>query len=151
MARKTNQNGNFSATKKTIKPVSYSTDGEKIVWMFDKIDRNGSFAFDIHRSDFRSDIIMEKLIDYSSMTWDEIKKQTHDKGKSKHHLLSIDSLSKDAFERLKAKQLEEESDSIFSFALQNKLRVVGIREGRYFHVIWYDPEHRICPATKKNT
>ena len=85
------------------------------------------------------------------MTWDEIKKQTHDKGKSKHHLLSIDSLSKDAFERLKAKQLEEESDSIFSFALQNKLRVVGIREGRYFHVIWYDPEHKICPATKKNT
>ena len=31
---------------KETKPV-ISTDGEKIIWMFDKIDRSGNYAFNI--------------------------------------------------------------------------------------------------------
>lgn len=85
------------------------------------------------------------------MTWTEVKKQTHDDGKSKHHFLSPQFLSPEAAERLKAKQLEEYSDSIFSFALDNKLRLVGIRKNEDFHVLWYDPEHEVCPSKKKHT
>lgn len=106
---------------KESKPV-ISTDGENIIWLFDKIDRSGIYAFDVNRP-----------------------------GKSKHHFLAPGSLSKEAVERLKAKDLEEFSDYIFSFALQNKIRIVGIRNGERFHVLWYDPDHEICPSKKRHT
>ena len=115
------------------------------------IDRSGKFAFDLNRNDFKYKAFLEKLIDYSSMTWADVKKQTHDENSSKHHFLSLASLSPEAVERLKAKQLEEYSDSIFSFALDNKLRLVGIRKNEDFHVLWYDPEHEVCPSKKKHT
>lgn len=149
MAKKTNQKNKTVAQKRTIKEKGYSSDSKKVVWQFDMIDRNGKFAFDVNRDGFKHKVFLEKLIDYSSMTWTEVKKQTHDNGKSKHHFLS--SLSNEATERLKNRQLEEYEDSIFSFALENKLRVVGIRKNEDFHVLWYDPEHEICPSKKKHT
>ena len=60
-------------------------------------------------------------------------------------------MSKEAADRIRAKELDEYSDAIFSFALQNKLRVIGIREDEHFHVLWYDPEHEVCPSKKKKT
>lgn len=135
---------------KETKPV-ISTDGEKIIWMSDKIDRSGNYAFNINRADFDHKEVLGKIVDYSSMTWGEVKRQTHDDGKSKHHFLTPGSLSKEAVERLKAKDLEEFSDYIFSFALQNKIRIIGIRNGEKFHVLWYDPDHEICPSKKRRT
>lgn len=128
-----------------------STDNEHPVWSFDNIDRDGKFAFDVERSDFQHKEVIRKIIDYSSMTWSEIKRQTHDDGKSKHHFIVRDKLSKEANDRFSNKRLEEDSDSIFSFALQNKLRIVGIRRGKVFHVLWYDPNHEVCPSKKKHT
>ena len=119
--------------------------------MFDKIDRSGNYAFDVNREDFDHKEVLGKMVDYSSMTWGEVKRQTHDDGKSKHHFLTPGSLSKGAVERLKAKDLEEFSDYIFSFALQNKIRIVGIRNGEKFHVLWYDPNHEICPSKMRHT
>lgn len=139
--------------RKSVTTLNIATpsDGKLVVWIFDNIDRAGKFAFDISRKDFKPYDIMEKLIEYSSMTWADIKRQTHDDGKSKHHLLDATKLSNEAMERLKSKKLEEDSDSIFSFALQNKLRIVGIRKNEYFHVLWYDPNHEVCPSKKRNT
>lgn len=151
MAKKTNRKGISSITKRTISDTSYSSDGEKIVWCFDMIDRSGRFAFDLEREEFQHKNFLQKMIAYSNMTWSDVKKQTHDDGKSKHHFLSIDSLSKEAIDRIKFKKLQEYSDSIFSFAFQNKLRIVGIRINECFHVLWYDSEHEICPSKKKNT
>ncbi len=135
---------------KETKPV-ISTDGENIIWLFDKIDRSGSYAFDVNREDFDHKEVLTKMINYSSMTWGEVKRQTHDDGRSKHHFLAPGSLSKEAAERLKARDLEEFSDYIFSFALQNKIRIVGIRNAEKFHVLWYDPDHKICPSKKGHT
>lgn len=128
-----------------------STVGEKVIWRFDMIDRAGKFAFDLRRSDFMHCEVLEKMIAYSNMTWQEIERQTHDQGRSKHHFLSVESLSKEAIDRFRIMKLDEYSDSIFSFSLQNKLRVVGIRENEHFHVLWYDPGHEVCPSKKKHT
>jgi len=40
------------------------------------------------------------------------------------------------------------ADSIFSFALTNKIRLIGLKEGRVFYVIWYDPNHDFYPVNK---
>lgn len=139
-----------NAAKTTVKNgVSY----EDITpaWMFDKIDRNGKFAFDINRNDFEHREFLEKMISYATMTWAQLRRQTHDDGKSKHHYLDADKLSKAAQERLADMHLEENSDQVYSIALKNKLRIVGLRDKDKFHVLWYDPEHDVYPPTKKHT
>lgn len=151
MAKRTNKRESYSSTKQVIKNDTYSSDNEKIAWCFDMIDRSGKFAFDLSREDFKLYDVMEKIVDYGSMTWSEVKKQTHDKGKSKHHTLAIESLSHEALERFKVRCLDDYSDSLFSFAFQNKLRIIGIRDKAFFRVLWYDPEHEVCPSTKKNS
>ena len=129
----------------------YSTDGCKIVWRFDLVDRDGQFAFAPSDPRFDAAEVLEKVIEYSRLTWAELKSATHDQGKSQHHFLEPQTLSREAWERVRAKHLEEEADAIFSFRLQNKLRIIGIRRGENFHAVWYDPEHNFCPSRKKHT
>ena len=140
--KQTKQN-NSPAVKTTIKNgVSY--EGIKPAWVFDKIDRNGCFAFDINRDDFDYHEVLEKMISYANMTWGDLRRQTHDDGKSKHHFLDADKLSKNAKERLVAMHLEEEADQIYSIALQNKLRIVGLRVSDFLK--WPAFDLTDCPS-----
>lgn len=113
-------------------------------------DRDGLFKFDPSREDFNAQDFLLKMISYSNMTWGEIRGQTHDNSKSKHHFLSASSLSKDALERIKVKKLDEFTDCIFSFAFNNLVRVIGIRatNSPEFEVIWYDAKHQFAPSGK---
>ena len=135
--------------KKSVSFPKTPEGNQTIILRFDMLDRDGAFAFDLLRPDFDHKEVLDKLISYSNMTWAEVIRQVHDRaGKSKHHFLSGSGLSHEAIERIRAKKLEEYSDSIFSFALQNRLRIIGIRAGVEFHVVWYDPEHRFCPSRR---
>lgn len=127
----------------------YSSDGLKLTWRFDRVDRSGKFAFDPSRSDFDHREIIDKIISYGSMSWDDLKKQTHDKGKTKHHFLKMEKLSPEATSRVKLLLQEEEFESVYSLALQNLLRIIGVRKDEKFFVMWYDPKHEFCPSHKK--
>lgn len=137
--------------EKKVDKTRPQSESQCVIWMFDNPDVAGKFAFDIHREDFSVETVFEKLLSYSKMTWNEIAKQVHDDGKSKHHYIGDkrEKWSDEARERLKAKGLEEEYEAVYSFALTNRLRVIGIRDGRFFHVLWYDPKHEFYPITKK--
>ncbi len=149
MSKKTRQK-NYISQKKTSKSNNDSSDGEKVIWIFDGVDKNGKFAFSLDNIEKDSNLkeIFDKLLGYSSMTWAEVKSQTHDKGKSKHHNLNRQKLSKDAMNRVQAICDEDDYDSIFSFALQNKLRIIGVRKRNFFYVKWYDPNHEFYPISK---
>lgn len=151
MSSKKTHKGKQNFQKKVTQQQNNSTDTQKIIWAFDKCDKNGVFAFDINKIEENNHLkeIFEKMIYYECLTWAEIKKHTHDKSnKSKHHFLDTDGMSDEAISRIKAMGMDEETDTIFSFALQNKLRIIGIREGCVFHVVWYDPDHRFYPSTR---
>ncbi len=150
MAKKKVVGGYNGRTKRVVEEGKrYSSDGLKIAWCFDRVDRSGKFAFDPFRSDFDHKEMIEKIISYGSMTWADLKRQTHDGGKSKHHFLMLESLSPDAVERVKQLLSEEEFDSVFSLALQNVLRIIGVRRDEKFYVMWYDPKHEFCPSHRK--
>ena len=138
------------AHKKKVVAIdrSHSTITDKPIWRFDLIDREGAFAFDLARSDFSHKEILQKLMDYGEMTWAEIDRQQHDKGKSKHHYLDYSSLSAAAIRRIQERHFEEQVDAIYSFALRNMLRIIGFRQGAEFHVVWYDCRHEFCPSKK---
>ena len=138
-----------SSRNKVVPGEKHSTSQLNVVWRFDKLDRSGHFAFDITRDDFQHREVLDKIISYSSMTWSDIQSQTHDRGKSKHHFLSLDSLSSEAVSRITAKKFDDKTEQLFSFALQNKLRVIGFRDGQYFYAVWYDPNHEFCPSSTR--
>ncbi len=140
-----------TTSKKTAVTAAVSSDRERPVWLFTNLDREGQFAFDTNRPDFDHKDFIEKMIQYSGMTWAEIKKQTHDDGKSKNHMISYDKLSKDAQDRFHSKRLLDYEDAIFSFAFNNLTRIIGIRKREKFEVLWYDAKHEVCPSTLKHT
>lgn len=149
MGKKTKKDNKVREKRTVITPNS--SENKNVLWAFDNIDRGGDFSFDINRKDFNHKLILDKMMEYGTMTWNEVSKQTHDNGKSKHHSINYDALSKQAMNRIIAKQLTQDSDLLYSFALQNKLRVFGIRKNEIFHVLWYDPKHQVCPSVKKHT
>ena len=57
----------------------------------------------------------------------------------------------DAKDRIKAKHLGEHTDAIFSFALQNLIRIIGIRDSAFFHVVRYDPRHEFYPTKRQKS
>ena len=147
---KANYSKNASLKKQVISK-DIGTVNKKTIWLFDWLDNDGTFAFNLNRRDFDSRDFLEKMIAYSNMTWSDISRQTHDDGKSKHHYLPYNGLSKDAKDRIKAKHLSEHTDAIFSFALQNLIRIIGIRDGAFFHVVWYDPRHEFYPTKRQKS
>lgn len=121
----------------------------KPVFRFELLDRNGEYAFDLSRDDFNEHDFLEKMIHYSQMSWGDIERQTHDKGKSKHHFLRpYERLSRPARTRLVQMQLDDFSDSIFSFAFNNLTRIIGIRVEDLFYVLWYDASHGVYPVSR---
>ena len=56
-----------------------------------------------------------------------------------------------AYSTIKTKRFEDKVDKLFSFALNNKTRVIGFLDGAEFQVTWYDANHEFCPSTKKHT
>jgi hypothetical protein len=123
-----------------------STDKETPLWSFEKIDRDGAFCF--RKDTVDAALVVEKLIDIGSLSWASIGRVTHDDGQSKHHELAFHGISDAGKERIRVKRMEQDIDAIFSFALTNKVRLIGMREGRVFYVIWYDPEHQFYPVAK---
>ena len=104
MGKSTKGHGGF-ARKRTSTAVK-SSDSSCPVWLFDKLDKNGEFAFDVNSPDFNHKDFLSKMIEYSLIPWAAIKKQTHDENKSKHHYLDYSSLSKEAQDRIKALDME---------------------------------------------
>ena len=151
--RKKEVKTNLVDAKKDVKIPQVKEESKGLpIFHFNKIDRDGPFAFDLCRDCFQSDDFLEKVIGYSSMLWREIDRQTHDAGKSKHHYLkNPDGLSKEAKERLAKLDLNEETDNLYSFAFDNTLRIVGLRFEDDFFILWYDSNHEVYPSKKKHT
>ena len=88
--------------------------------------------------------IRTKLSQFETMTWGSILN-----GKN-HHNVEVDRLCSAARKRLdEMKQYDLEE--ILSLHLSGKERVWGILAEGVCTVLWWDPEHQICPALLKHT
>ncbi|MCC8014657.1 MAG: hypothetical protein LIO87_05630 [Eubacterium sp.] len=142
-----------SRNRTYVKNKVTNSDKKNVVWLFDNIDRDGEFAFNLDQmeKDGNIKVIFDKMLSYSTMTWSSVKLQTHDwTGKSKNHFINADRFSEEAAKRFEIKCSVEDADRIFSFALTYKLRIIGTvsESGEFFHVIWYDPNHKFYPVSR---
>lgn len=90
--------------------------------------------------------IREKLGHFEARTWHEILIES----KKQNHSVPISDLSSDARQRLQDLQLDD-VDSLISLRLAGKQRIWGILDNAVLQVLWWDPEHQVCPAPKKHT
>jgi hypothetical protein len=78
------------------------------------------------------------------MNWGEIEK------KNKNHSIPLDHVTKAARDRLKEMN-RDDLDPLFSLRLSGKVRIWGWRDQELFYIIWWDPEHTVCPSSKKHS
>ena len=109
------------------------------VWRLSQIDIDGRWG---HSTLDRVTLLQEilpKLKNYESMTWASI---TADK--KRNHSVSVGNLIPDARKRLVELGIDE--DRLFRFRLTGQQRVWGIRDRDTFAILWWDPQHEICPS-----
>lgn len=122
-----------------------STETETVVWRIGILDRDGEWGWgDVSKSALW-DNILEKMSYFETMTWAQIKRK-----KKRHHSIPISGLCSKAQKRLYKIKQDDISD-LFGLGLSGKERIWGIRDGRALKVLWWDPNHTVCPARKKHT
>ena len=103
-------------------------------------------------SDGAGSEIVRFLTDIGRSTWNEIvAMQTGGlrRRHRKHHEMDVTLLDQAAQKDLASKRLDEIfGDQIFRFRVSGEKRLWGFRRDRMFHVIWWDPEHRVYPTEK---
>ena len=89
-------------------------------------------------------VIFGKARSFETMTWTDILRGGN------NHQIKVNQICLEAQKRL-AEIRQDDIDDLYSFGLMGKPRLWGIRDGRIFKVLWWDPEHTICPSYKKHT
>jgi hypothetical protein len=124
--------------------VKFSDDTQKISWRFSRVDRDGSWKCSLSSlSEDKVKDVVRKFKEFDSMTWAELK------GKD-HHNIPVTNISKDARKRL-VEIKRDDIDTLFSIRLCGVERIIGVREGDVFNILWWDPFHLVCPSKKKHT
>jgi hypothetical protein len=105
------------------------------------------------REDYFWKHIHPKLSTLENMTWADLEGQSYSSGgrrKSSNHWVLIKDLAKEARRRIDELNYDDH-ETIFSIRLSGTQRLYGFRENNYFRILWYDPNHKIFPSSKRNT
>ncbi len=90
--------------------------------------------------------IRQKLSQFEAKSWSEILI----KDKHWNHTISVDDLCKDAQDRLV--QIDQDDvEELISLRLSGSERIWGIRDRDILKILWWDPDHQVCPSPKKHT
>lgn len=91
--------------------------------------------------------VLNGLKSYEDFTWQDIVTMSHDKGgKTKNHSVKLDGLTREAQKRLNEIK-NDDIVEVFSLRLNNLFRIIGIRDGAVLHILWIDPDHKVCKTS----
>jgi hypothetical protein len=90
--------------------------------------------------------IRERLSHLESMTWSEILV----KAEKYNHLVEVTQLCSAARTYLTERSIED-IDEVLSLRLTGRERIWGILDRGVVDLLWWDPNHEICPSRLKNT
>lgn len=112
-------------------------------WQISRIDEQGRWGWNnIGAEEFENEVI-SKVKNLESNTWGQIL------GPKNHEVL-ISEICRDAQKRLVQLNLED-IESLVTLRLTGRKRIWGIRDGSVLKILWWDPEHEVCPSNLKHT
>lgn len=117
------------------------------IWSFALLDRFASIGGWIHLRPEDLDALLPRLCQWERMTWAEILAEG---GRKRNHLIDVSKCIPEAQQRLKILgQVDQEQ--LLSLAVNSTARVIGILDRATFRILWWDPEHQICPSHQRHT
>ena len=122
---------------------------ESPLFCFKHIDRaaDARWAFLPERIDAAG--LLKFMCDMSTSTWGDIDGQQAGRRRRlrRHHEQAISTLDKDAQADIQRTKLDETfGDEMYRFRLGATVRLWGFRNGRTFHAVWWDDEHKVYPT-----
>ncbi|MCU7816542.1 MAG: hypothetical protein KZQ81_15420 [Candidatus Thiodiazotropha sp. (ex Rostrolucina anterorostrata)] len=112
-------------------------------WHVNTIDRQGPWGWESIPAKTLWGNLHEKLCSFETMKWYQFPQQGS-------HLIQVRDLCRAAQKRLVEIQ-QDDIDELFSLRLGGKERVWGIRDQSVLKILWWDPNHEVCPSLKKHT
>ncbi len=105
------------------------------------MDMSGPWGWDKFDSLILQDLL-QKVFDSQKLTWQILR----DNGS---HLVQVDSLCAKAQKRL-LELRKDDCDELFSLRFTGCKRIWGIKDGNILWLLWWDPDHEVCPSQKKH-
>lgn len=131
-----------SRYSKEVRSKACNYSSEKICWQFSTMDLDGPFKFCGLRPETWAKIL-SVMKEWDKKTWAEVMG-------GRDHFISVDALSDRAVKRLEEIE-RDDSDGIYSLHIGGESRFIGVRDRFIFQVLWWDPNHEVCPSHKKST
>ncbi|WP_419659698.1 hypothetical protein Dvar_00190 [Desulfosarcina variabilis str. Montpellier] len=113
------------------------------VWRVSSLDIGGPWCWKGISKEVVWTAIHQKIAEFEEMTWYDIKRNGS-------HSIPIYNLCPQAKQRLSEIQLDD-IDEIFSLRLTGRQRIFGIKHNEVLKILWWDPDHQVCPSQKKHT
>lgn len=86
---------------------------------------------------------LEKIFEHQKLSWQALRNNgSHD--------VELDQIIPEARKRLEEIE-QDEIAQLYSLRLSGKKRMWGIKDNNVFWILWWDPNHEICPSLKKHT
>jgi hypothetical protein len=87
--------------------------------------------------------ILDKLKSFENSTWPEIERHGS-------HTVGVHKIIREAQRRLYDLKLDD-TDELYSLRLTGTERLWGLRQNDVFSLLWWDPNHEICPSELRHT
>ena len=113
-------------------------------WRMNDVDWDGPWGWQKVTTVELIRTIIPKLHDYETMTWAQVD------GPSGSHFVDFEQLCSEAQRRLSEIGKTEQAQ-LFSLRMTGPKRIWGIRDVKILRLLWWDPEHSVCPSMLKNT
>jgi hypothetical protein len=123
-------------------PDGENSDSKPPIWRFNHVDFDGPFGWSKLSLDQLKEL-QRSMSSMEAMTWQDI-------ARTESHFLTH-GISKEAMTRLEEIGQDDAADILYSMRISGKRRIIGIRVGREFSILWWDPDHQVCPSQKKHT
>ena len=133
-------------SKKQVRVGTSESDEEnnnrrRPVWRFSIVDPDGPFEKPCSHEEMVE--ILNRLAEHESMTWAEILAN-----KWRNHFVNVKNICPEAKKRL-AIIKQDDAEWLFRFRFNGENRLWGLRDGYHFRILWWDPDHLVCPSPKK--
>jgi hypothetical protein len=141
--KKPSQKRSPKPQKKATSNARLTYQNAKLIWEVSKIDDDSEWGWNQVDCPYFLKNIWKKMHHFETMTWSEILGQ-------KHHSIAVSNIISSARRRLQ--ELEHDDvEELVSFRLSGTQRLWAIRLEHVSFLLWWDPNHEICPSHKRHT
>lgn len=118
-------------------------DADRLAWRFARVDHHGPWPWC-----FTDEKLQEVLVKLGGLEGRKVGEVFG--GPTKNKCIKVADLCADAQKRLRETR-QDDLDEIWEFRIAGTERIWGTRSGALVDLIWWDPDHEVCPSKKKHT